>query len=154
MTVSHHIRAGEIMSSPAITVTADTLVRDAAKLMTDRNVGCVLVVDVEGRFEDLMSERCFMPEEVAVPFMRGTSLQSLGEWVDSSSLEDAIAGFRTRRVEEVMVRNVPTATEDTLLGDLADIMVRNEVHHVPILRDGLVVGMVSRHDMLQAFTER
>ena len=154
MTLSHHIRAGEIMSSPAITVTVDTLVRDAAKLMLDKDIGCVVAVDAENRFEDLMSERCFTPEEVAIPFMRGTSLQLLGEWVDSSSLEDAIVGFRDRRVEEAMVRHVPTAAEDTLLGDLADIMVRNEVHHVPILRDGAVVGVVSRHDMLRAFTGR
>ena len=41
-----------------------------------------------------------------------------------------------------------------LLGDLADIMVHNEVHHVPILRDGVAVGIVSRHDMLRAFTGR
>ena len=154
MTTPHHIQVSEIMSSPATTVTADALVRDAAKLMVEKNIGCVVVVDGEGRFEGLMTERRFMPEEVPVPFMRGTLLQLLGEWVDSSSLEDAIAGFRTRRVGEVMARDVPTATEDMLLADLADIMVRNDVHHVPVLRGRSTVGIVSRHDMLRAFVER
>jgi len=153
MMTPHRIRAGEIMSAPAITVSGDTSVRDAAKLMLEKNIGCVVAVDGEGRFEGLMSERRFMPEEVAIPYMRGTSLQLLGEWVDSSSLEDAIASFRTRHVEEVMVRNVPTATEDTPLGELADMMVRNEVLHVPILRNDVVVGVVSQHDMLRVFTE-
>ena len=152
MTIPYHIRASEIMSSPVITVAGDTTVREAAKLMLEKNIGCVVVADAEGRLEGLMSERLFMPEQVAIPFMRGTSLQLLGQWVDSSSLEEAIAGYRARRVEEVMARDVPTASEDALLGDLADIMVRNEVHHVPILRDGIVAGIVSRHDMLRAFT--
>lgn len=154
MTVSHHIRASDIMTSPVITVTGDTPVREAAKLMIEKNIGCVAVVDAEGRLEGLMTERRFMPEQVAVPFMRGTLLQLLGEWVDSSSLEEAIAGFRGQRVDDVMARDVPTATEDALLGDLAEIMVHKEVHHVPILRDGVAVGIVSRHDMLRAFTGR
>ena len=154
MTVSHHIRASDIMTSPVITVTRDTPVREAAKLMIEKNIGCVAVVDAEGRLEGQMTERRFMPEQVAVPFMRGTLLQLLGEWVDSSSLEEAIAGFRGQRVDDVMARDVPTATEDALLGDLAEIMVHKEVHHVPILRDGVAVGIVSRHDMLRAFTGR
>ena len=87
MTAPHRIQAGEIMSSPVIAVTGDTPTREAAKLMIEKNIGCVVVVDSEGRFEGLISERLFMPEEV------------------------------------------------------------------PLLRDGLVVGMVSRHDMLRAFTE-
>ena len=114
----------------------------------------MVVVDAEGRFEGLMTERRFMPKQVAVPFMRGTLPQLLGEWVDSSSLKEAIAGSRAERVENVMARGVLTATKDTLLGDLTDIMVHNEVHHVSILRDGVAVGIVSRHDMLSAFTGR
>ena len=122
--------------------------------MLEKNIGCVVVVDADGRFEGLMSERLFMPEQVPIPFMRGTLLQLLGEWVDTSSIEEAIAGYRGRQVDEVMVREVPTTTEDTLLGDLADITVRNEVHHVPVIRDRLVVGIVSRHDLMRAFVGR
>ena len=139
------------MASPVITVTGETTVGEAARLMIEKNVGCVVVVDAKGRMRGVMSERRFMPEQVAVPFMRGTSLQLLGKWIDSSSIEKAITGYRGIPVEEVMVREVPTASEDTLLADLADTMVRNEVHHVPILRDGIVVGVVSHHDMLRAF---
>ena len=120
--------------------------------MIEKNVGCVVVVDAEGRFEGLMTERRFMPEQVAVPFMRGTLLQLLGEWVDSSSIEETISGHRRMPIKDVMARDVPTATEGALLGDLADIMVHSEVRHVPILRDGVAVGIVSRHDMLRAFT--
>lgn len=154
MATHHHIQASDIMSSPVITVTGGTTVSYAARLMLEKNIGCVVVVDEDGHFQGLMSERLFMPEEAAVPFMRGTSLQLLGEWVDSGSIEEAIAGYRGKRVEEVMVRDVTTAEEDTLLGDLAEIMVRNALHHVPILRAGVVVGIVSRHDMLRAFVRR
>ena len=153
MPETHHISAGEIMSSPVVTATGNPMVRDAAKLLLEKRIGCLVVVDAEGRFRGLMSERCFMPEEVAIPYMRETSLQLLGEWVDSGSLEAAIGDFRTRSVEDVMVTDVPTAAEDTLLGDLADMMVRNQVHHVPILRDGVAVGIVSRHDLLRMFAE-
>jgi len=92
------------MTSPVITVTRDTPVREAVKLMIEKNIGCVAVVDAEGRLEGLMTERRFMPEQVAVPFMHGTLLLLLGEWVDSSSFEEAIEGFRGQRVDDVMAR--------------------------------------------------
>ncbi len=43
------------------------------------------------------------------------------------------------------------AEEDTSIGDMLDIMTNENVHHIPVLRGKKVVGMVSRHDLLNIF---
>ena len=54
------------------------------------------------------------------------------------------------RVAEVMTRDVVTATEDTPLGDLAKLLEKNGIKRVPIVREGKVVGIVSRRNIVQA----
>jgi len=45
---------------------------------------------------------------------------------------------------------VITATEDTPLQEVANQMLRYDIDHVPVVRDGVPVGMVSRHDFLRS----
>ena len=49
-----------------------------------------------------------------------------------------------------MSENVITATEDTSLADIAALLERNRIKRVPILRDGELVGIVSRSNLVQA----
>ena len=56
----------------------------------------------------------------------------------------------SHKVADVMTRSVFTATEDTPLGDIANLLEKNRIKRVPIVRDGKVVGIVSRANLLQA----
>ena len=56
----------------------------------------------------------------------------------------------SHKVADVMTRSVFTATEDTPLADIANLLERNRIKRVPIVRDGKVVGIVSRANLLQA----
>jgi len=56
----------------------------------------------------------------------------------------------SRRVTDVMTRNVVTATSDTPLSTIANLLERNAIKRVPIVDDGKVVGIVSRANLLQA----
>jgi predicted transcriptional regulator len=59
-------------------------------------------------------------------------------------------GIRSRKVVEVMTRDVITADEDMPVAALAKLMTERRVKRLPILRDGAVVGIVSRIDLLRA----
>jgi osmotically-inducible protein OsmY len=49
-----------------------------------------------------------------------------------------------------MTRNVVTATPDTPLGEIAALLERHHIKRVPIVRDGKVLGIVSRANLIQA----
>ena len=69
--------ATEIMSTPVITITADKPVSEAARIMLDKNVGSLVVVDESGQFVCLMSESKFLPEETVLPYLRQSVLRIL-----------------------------------------------------------------------------
>jgi CBS domain-containing protein len=50
-------------------------------------------------------------------------------------------------VEEFTTPNPLTASEDILIDDLVDLMRVNEVRHIPIVRDGRAIGIVSERDL-------
>jgi CBS-domain-containing membrane protein len=56
----------------------------------------------------------------------------------------------SRKVTDVMTRSVVTATPETSLQEIATLLERNGIKRVPIVKDGKVVGIVSRANLLQA----
>jgi CBS domain-containing protein len=55
-----------------------------------------------------------------------------------------------RRAADLMTKEVVTATEDTPVDRIADILQSHRVKRVPIVKDGKVVGVVSRADVIRA----
>ena len=146
--------ASEIMSSPAITITADRPVSEAAKIMLDRGVGSLVVVEPDGRYVGMLSESKYLPQESVLPFMRRTVLRVLGsELGDPENIEEVIQDTRKTPVSEAAQETVPTVEPDTHLAEVARLMVDAETHHLPVISDGKPVGMISRHDLLTLFAE-
>ncbi|MBT3273377.1 MAG: CBS domain-containing protein [Spirochaetales bacterium] len=56
-------------------------------------------------------------------------------------------------VEKVMSRDVITITEDTTIEDAARIMIENNIGGLPVMRDGLIVGIVTESDLFKIFIE-
>ena len=55
-----------------------------------------------------------------------------------------------QKVADIMTRNVVTATPDTPLGEIAALLERHHIKRVPVVRNGKVVGIVSRANLIQA----
>jgi len=68
---------------------------------------------------------------------------------DAEDYRAACDGRPTRKVADVMTRVVVTAAEDTPIALLAGLMKARNIKRIPILKDGTVVGIVSRVDILR-----
>ncbi len=62
--------------------------------------------------------------------------------------------MHTIRVEEFMTRDVITVSEDDNEVIAANLLIRHKIHHLPVLRDGFLVGIVTRKDLLKAMLEQ
>ncbi|MCZ6586600.1 MAG: CBS domain-containing protein [Alphaproteobacteria bacterium] len=108
------------------TARPDWTVLQAVEKLTEHGVGA-LVVSADGqRIVGIISERDVMRQ-----------IASGGP----SSLE--------RSVEEVMVRNVITCTRDDTVNHLMTLMTEGRFRHVPVVDDGLLVGLVSIGDVVK-----
>lgn len=68
--------------------------------------------------------------------------------------EEAYAGIRSRPIEEVMTRQVIAAPEDEPISDVVVRMIDHDLHHIPVIKDNVPLGVVSRHDLLALFARR
>jgi CBS domain-containing protein len=142
------------MSSPVVTISADRPVSDAAKLMLEKGVGSVVVVDDAGDYVGLLSESKYLPEESVLPYLRQSVLRILGsELGDLGNIEEVIHSTRSTPVGDAMQKDANTVTPDTHLAGVAKILVGEGSHHLPVIDGGKPVGMISRHDLLTLFAE-
>src|SRR5690606_1511825 len=142
------MKASDVMVSPVITVTPDTSVREAATLLLERRISAVPVVNAEGRLAGIVSEGDLMRRSEA-----GTERRR-SWWLEAFSSEEALAAeyvkAHGRRVAAVMTPRVITATPDTPLHEIATLFEKNSIKRVPIVKDGQLVGIVSRANLVQA----
>jgi CBS domain-containing protein len=61
--------------------------------------------------------------------------------------------IRTAPVAELMTQDVLTVAEETPLNEIADLFIRHRIRRVPVVRDGRLVGVVSRPDLLNHVLE-
>lgn len=142
------MRAHQIMTKSVISVTPDTSIVEAANIMLRRHVSGLPVIDAAGKLLGIVSEGDFIRRsEIGTQRERGRWLKfllgpgkSAGDFVHEHG----------RKVSEIMVSPPLTITEDAALSEIVDIMERNNVKRLPVMRDGKVVGVVSRANLLHA----
>ncbi|MBV9564443.1 MAG: CBS domain-containing protein [Bradyrhizobium sp.] len=142
------MRAHQIMTKPVITVKPETTIVDAANIMLQKHVSGLPVIDAAGKLVGVVSEGDFIRRsEIGTQRKRGRWLRFiLGP---GKSAADFVHEHG-RRVDEVMTPNPLTINEDTSLAEIVELMERNHVKRLPVMRDGNVVGIVSRANLLQA----
>ncbi|MDA1258010.1 MAG: universal stress protein [Chloroflexi bacterium] len=144
----------DVMSSPAITTTGDTTLGRAARLMLDNNIGSLPVVDESGAFDGIITESLFLPSERHVPFSRDPIFKVFDQSVGGAEgLRDALQALRDRPVSEIMLKGRATVSEETELTEAAALMMRDAITHLPVLKDGEVVGILSLHDLLRLLAD-
>lgn len=142
---------GTIMTSPAITVTASCSVAEAAKLMLDNRISGLPVVDAKGALVGIVSEGDFLRRsELNTERKRSWLL----EWLTSSG-KIAAEYVRThgRRVEEVMTTQVSTIAPTASISDAVRLMERQDIKRLPVIANGMLVGIVARSDLLRALSQ-
>lgn len=146
------MNASQAMTRPVVIVPADATVFAAADILLGSRISAAPVVDADGKLVGIVSEADLMnrPEVGTVPAK--SWLQRL--LADNAFLARDYVRSHSHRVADVMTREVITAEEHTQLAEIARLMERHHIKRVPIVRDGKVVGIVSRANLLQGLLAR
>jgi CBS domain-containing protein len=142
------MRARDIMTTDPITVPPDTPLEAVAALMADRGISGLPVVDEEGRLVGLVTDGDLMRRLSAKEDKPASFFAAL--LVATADQAMAYARAHGRRVRDVMSFNLATVNEDATVEEVAHILESKRIRRVPVLRDGILVGVVSRADLLRA----
>jgi CBS domain-containing protein len=109
-----------------ISVASDLSVFDAIKLMADRSVGSLIVIDGE-ELSGIVTERDYARKVI----IKGRSSEST-------------------RVSEIMSTDVLTTTSSETVNQCMELMTERRIRHLPVVEDNRVIGMISIGDLVQA----
>lgn len=108
-----------------VSVTRDTTIRSAVDMMSDNHIGCLIVNDRGGKFAGIVTERDIVTRAVG----------------SSMDLEKAT-------ITEIMTPQVVSCSVGTPAGRAREIMAANHIRHLPVIDDGVVVGILSARDLM------
>jgi CBS domain-containing protein len=148
------IPAKAVMARNAVTVSPETTVVETARRMLAHHVSALPVVDAENRPLGMVSEGDVMRHFGAQ--YQGKRAQWLRMLAEGETLAPeflAEISLRQHQVREIMQATLISADEEASLAELADLMLKKGIKRVPILRDGVLVGIVSRTDIVRAVVE-
>ncbi|MCD4703834.1 MAG: CBS domain-containing protein [Methanosarcinaceae archaeon] len=111
-----------IMQHEVYSLHSDAHIRDAFGLMIDHKIASVPILDHEDRVHAICTERDFLA------FIKGI--------------------ITNRFVGEYMNKKINAASSDTSIGDAAKIMVDKETKKLPIVKDGILIGIVTASDIM------
>ena len=148
------MKARDVMNSAVVAVRPDTPINDIAKTLREHRISAVPVIDEAGSPLGMVSEGDLIGRDHADREARldwWLTLLAEGEALNPEFLA-SIHGPE-RRARDVMTTPVVTVAEETEIDAIARLLTAHRIKRVPVLRDGRIVGIVSRADLVKALAE-
>lgn len=141
------MRARDIMTTEVVAVAPDTPVADIASLLLKHRISAVPVTS-DGSVLGIVSEGDLLHRpENGTEHMRSWWLTA---FTDAETLARDYAKAHGQHAVDVMTRHVISVTEEAEAGEIASLLDRHHIKRVPVVREGRLVGIVSRADLLRA----
>jgi CBS domain-containing protein len=139
------MRVDELMTKEVAVVAPETTLRDVARLLTERRISGAPVCDADGRVVGVISEADILAKEEGRPLDERSPLAWLGLTQDRTKAIATTAG-------EAMTAPPITIAPWSSASTAARTMVEHSVNRLPVVKDDQLVGIVTRADLVRAFT--
>jgi CBS domain-containing protein len=141
------MKAQDIMTSHVITVSPDADITTIGKTLVKNSISAVPVVGGDGKLVGIVSEGDLVRRAES-----GTERRH-SWWLDLLTSDQTLAGdfvkSHARKAKDLMTRDVITAEPDTPIGDIANLLEKHHIKRVPIIKNGQLVGILSRANLVQ-----
>jgi len=142
------MKVKDFMTRQVVTVTPETPILDAARLMLGHKISGLPVVTDQGRVVGIISEH---------DLLRGGNSDARAQrthWlrlmIERANLADASARFQGRKVSDAMTPDPVTITDTAPLEEAGRLIGENDIKRLPVIRDNKLVGIIARADIVRA----
>jgi CBS domain-containing protein len=142
------MKAGDVMTRKVVSIRPNASIAEMVRLMLDNRISGLPVIDDHGALVGIVTEGdCLRRAETGTERKRPRWLEFL---IGPGRLAAEYIHSHSRKVAEVMTEPAITITEDAPLDEIVHLMETRRIKRLPVVRDGKVVGIVSRADLLHA----
>jgi CBS domain-containing protein len=142
------MRVSDVMTRNVVSIRPDDTILKAARLMLQGRISGLPVVDSKGDLVGMVTEGDFLRRtEIGTEHERPKWIQFV---LGPGRLADEFTRVSGRKVEDVMTQDPVTVGEDIDLAGVVELMERNRVKRLPVVRDGKIVGIISRANLMRA----
>lgn len=144
------LTAKDIMTTDVITVDDTSSVKDLAKILAENKISGVPVMGDQGNIIGVVTESDLIDgaKKVHIP----TVMRLFDSFVFLESperMERDLKKMAASTVKDICSNNVVSVTPDTPLDELATLMSEKKVHTLPVLENGVLVGIIGKTDIIR-----
>jgi CBS domain-containing protein len=141
------MRVDEIMTRDVVSVPPEMSLKDVARALAARGISGVPVCDPDGVVLGVVTEADILRKEEGIDPDLGRTLT----WI-AKRLDDELSKVVAHTAADAMTSPALTVRPGQSTADAARIMVDQRINRIPVVADGKLVGIVSRADLVRAFT--
>jgi len=146
------LQARDIMNAEPPFCELDTSIQDIAKRFANESVSGMLVVDEEKRLLGVITESDLIDQQAKLHVPTVMAVFDMVIPLGADKFEHELSRMQALVAEDLMTTEVKTIQVDTSLAEIASMMGEDDVHHLPVLEDNTVVGLISRREIIQALS--
>jgi CBS domain-containing protein len=148
------LKAKDIMTKEIITVSPDMEIVQAAKILLDKGINGVPVVEGEKLVgilcqSDLIAQQKKLPMPSLFTFLDG--IIPLGS---NKNFEKALRKIAATTVADAMTPDPVTVQSETEIDEVATLMLDKNFHTIPVTDKGALIGIIGKEDVLKAIISR
>jgi CBS domain-containing protein len=143
----------EIMTTDVLTFGPDDNVEQAMRTMVDREIDAAPVVAADGKVVGVLSNGDLIVQESELHFPTVVTFLSATIEIGHKHFDEELRRALGSKVSDVMTAKPAVCNDDDTIERAATIMHEKNVSRLPVVRDGHLVGIVSRGDLLRAILE-
>ena len=149
------LTAKDIMTKDVVTVSPDTSIEKLASLLVSNQISGAPVVDADGSIFGMVTENDLISQNKRLHIPTVVSFLGAAIYLESSKkFADEVRRVTATKVGDICTRKVITISGETTLTDIATIMDEKKVHVLPVIKDGKVVGIVGKRDVVRAVAQQ
>ena len=149
------LTAKDIMTKDVVTVTAETSIEELAALLVEHKISGAPVIGKDGGLAGIVTENDLINRNKRLHIPTVVSFLDAAIYLESSKkFADEVKRITATKAGDIAVKKVVTITEDDPLTDIATLMAEKKVHLLPVVRNGKVVGIVGKRDVVRAIARQ
>ncbi|HEV8304842.1 MAG TPA: CBS domain-containing protein [Gemmatimonadales bacterium] len=142
-----HLTVRDVMTAQVLSARPEQSLAEVARIMMERDVRAIPIVDDSGTLLGMVTHRELLRHLIPEYLQRTKS----GEFraVTKAQAQRGSPDPRGLAVKDVMARAVLCLSEDQTLSEVANLMNNKDVDRFPVVREGVVVGFLTRADLIR-----